>query len=64
MIHRPASYQHTCLDDGVPAAFELLQQEQWQPTLALDEEGLPAAFAPYPLQHMSPTRFTPPSRRR
>lgn len=32
--------------------FEQLEQEQWQPTLALDEDDAPLAFAPYPLQHL------------
>lgn len=32
--------------------FDQLAQEQWQPTLALDEEDRPLAFAPYPLQHL------------
>ncbi|MBI1880985.1 MAG: NFACT family protein [Chloroflexi bacterium] len=36
--------------------FEHLWQEQWQPTLALDEEDLPAAFAPYPLRHLPRTQ--------
>ncbi len=32
--------------------FELLHTEQWQPTLAIDEDDAPAAFAPYPLTHL------------
>jgi predicted ribosome quality control (RQC) complex YloA/Tae2 family protein len=36
--------------------FEHLRQEDWQPALALDEEDLPVAFAPYPLRHLPPTR--------
>ncbi|MCL4301683.1 MAG: NFACT family protein [Anaerolineae bacterium] len=36
--------------------FDHLAQEQWQPTLALDEEDRPLAFAPYPLQHLPRTQ--------
>ncbi|GIK43277.1 MAG: hypothetical protein BroJett011_71100 [Chloroflexota bacterium] len=36
--------------------FDQLAQEQWQPTLALDEEERPLAFAPYPLQHLPRTQ--------
>jgi len=36
--------------------FNLLQTGNWQPTLAIDEDGQPAAFAPYPLQHLPNTR--------
>ncbi|MCK6626147.1 MAG: NFACT family protein [Anaerolineae bacterium] len=36
--------------------FEQLEQETWQPTLALDEEDIPLAFAPYPLQHLPRTQ--------
>jgi predicted ribosome quality control (RQC) complex YloA/Tae2 family protein len=36
--------------------FEHLWQDQWQPTLAFDEEGLPVAFAPYPLEHLPRTQ--------
>ncbi len=32
--------------------FEHLWQDQWQPTLALDEEENLLAFAPYPLHHL------------
>jgi len=38
--------------------FYLLEDEQWQPTLALDEDDAPAAFAPYPLRHWPVTRPT------
>jgi predicted ribosome quality control (RQC) complex YloA/Tae2 family protein len=36
--------------------FDQLAQEQWQPTLVLDEEDRPLAFAPYPLQHLPRTQ--------
>ncbi|GAB4421071.1 MAG: NFACT RNA binding domain-containing protein [Anaerolineae bacterium] len=36
--------------------FEQLEREAWQPTLALDEEDIPLAFAPYPLQHLPRTQ--------
>jgi predicted ribosome quality control (RQC) complex YloA/Tae2 family protein len=36
--------------------FGLLQNGEWQPTVAIDEDGQPEAFAPYPLQHLSGTR--------
>lgn len=36
--------------------FDHLWHNQWQPTLAYDEEGLPEAFAPYPLRHLGNTR--------
>lgn len=36
--------------------FDLLPSERWQPTLALDEEGRPEAFAPYPLRHLPTTQ--------
>lgn len=36
--------------------FDQQAQEQWQPTLALDEEDQPLAFAPYPLQHLPRTQ--------
>jgi predicted ribosome quality control (RQC) complex YloA/Tae2 family protein len=36
--------------------FNQLAQEQWQPTLALDEEDRALAFAPYPLQHLPRTQ--------
>jgi predicted ribosome quality control (RQC) complex YloA/Tae2 family protein len=32
--------------------FEHLWHDQWQPTLAFDEEGSPLAFAPYALHHL------------
>ncbi len=32
--------------------FEHLWEDRWQPILAVDEEGSPAAFAPYPLSHL------------
>lgn len=32
--------------------FEQLDREKWQPSLALDEDDVPLAFAPYPLQHL------------
>jgi predicted ribosome quality control (RQC) complex YloA/Tae2 family protein len=38
--------------------FDQLRQEKWQPTLALDEEGLPLAFAPYLLQHLAHNQTT------
>jgi predicted ribosome quality control (RQC) complex YloA/Tae2 family protein len=38
--------------------FEQAKQEQWQPTLALDEEGDPLAFAPYTLTHLPEARPT------
>lgn len=68
IVYRAAGRADTPVSqlDNVPALlaafrqlFELLQQEAWQPTLALDEEGLPAAFAPYPLQQLSPTQVYP-----
>lgn len=68
IVYRAAGRADTPVSqlDNVPALlaalrqlFELLQQEAWQPTLALDEEGLPAAFAPYPLRHLSPTQVYP-----
>jgi predicted ribosome quality control (RQC) complex YloA/Tae2 family protein len=36
--------------------FDHLWRNQWQPTLALDEDGLPVAFAPYPLRHLEHIR--------
>jgi predicted ribosome quality control (RQC) complex YloA/Tae2 family protein len=36
--------------------FEYLWNETWQPTLALDDEAHPVAFAPYPLHHLPHTR--------
>jgi predicted ribosome quality control (RQC) complex YloA/Tae2 family protein len=36
--------------------FEQLEREEWQPTLALDEDDVPLAFAPYPLQHLPRTQ--------
>jgi predicted ribosome quality control (RQC) complex YloA/Tae2 family protein len=36
--------------------FEHLRQDHWQPTLAVDDEGQPLAFAPYPLRHLPGTR--------
>jgi len=38
--------------------FEQLEREEWQPTLALDEDDVPLAFAPYPLQHLPRTQST------
>ncbi len=32
--------------------FGHLAEDRWEPTLALDEEGAPLAFAPYPLTHL------------
>jgi predicted ribosome quality control (RQC) complex YloA/Tae2 family protein len=32
--------------------FDHLWRDHWQPTLALDEDGYPLAFAPYPLRHL------------
>jgi predicted ribosome quality control (RQC) complex YloA/Tae2 family protein len=37
--------------------FDHLWQDQWQPTLAFDEEDLPVAFAPYPLEHLAHTQL-------
>ncbi|MEW5958095.1 MAG: NFACT family protein [Chloroflexota bacterium] len=34
------------------------QHGRWQPTLAVDDDGEPAAFAPYPLLHLANTRPT------
>ncbi len=36
--------------------FGHLWQNHWQPTLALSEDELPVAFAPYPLHHLPQTR--------
>jgi predicted ribosome quality control (RQC) complex YloA/Tae2 family protein len=36
--------------------FDYLRQDQWQPILALDDEGSPIAFAPYPLRHLPRTQ--------
>lgn len=36
--------------DGV---FAHLHENRWQPTLALDEDAIPKAAAPYPLTHLS-----------
>ena len=36
--------------------FDHLWQDQWQPTLAFDEEEMPIAFAPYPLRHLENIR--------
>jgi predicted ribosome quality control (RQC) complex YloA/Tae2 family protein len=36
--------------------FEHLWHDQWQPTLAFEEEGQPLAFAPYPLHHLPHTQ--------
>ncbi|MBN1992476.1 MAG: NFACT family protein [Anaerolineae bacterium] len=38
--------------------FDHLRQNQWQPTLAFDKDGLPTAFAPYPLHHLAHTQPT------
>ncbi len=35
--------------------FERLDKEEWTPTLALDEDDSPTAFAPYPLTHLPHT---------
>lgn len=39
--------------------FDMLRQEQWQPALAFDDDGLPVAFAPYPLHHLANVRHPP-----
>jgi predicted ribosome quality control (RQC) complex YloA/Tae2 family protein len=44
--------------DAFHELFNLLQAEQWQPTLAVDDDGSPVAFAPYPLTHFPATRPT------
>ncbi len=36
--------------------FDLLRDDQWQPTLAVDDEETPLAFAPYPLRHLPHTK--------
>lgn len=36
--------------------FQHLWNNQWQPTLALDDEDQPVAFAPYPLHHLAGSR--------
>ena len=36
--------------------FSYLWNDEWQPTLALDEDDVPIAFAPYPIHHLSETR--------
>src|SRR4030095_14188158 len=36
--------------------FEQFKHEHWQPTLAVDEEELPLAFAPYTLTHLPEQR--------
>lgn len=36
--------------------FEHLWQERWEPTLAVDEDDSPLAFAPYPLRHLPRNR--------
>jgi predicted ribosome quality control (RQC) complex YloA/Tae2 family protein len=36
--------------------FDFLRRNQWQPTLALDDENAPLAFAPYQLKHLPRTR--------
>lgn len=39
--------------------FARLEQNDWQPTLAFDDDENPLAFAPYPLHHLPHTRPTP-----
>jgi predicted ribosome quality control (RQC) complex YloA/Tae2 family protein len=36
--------------------FDHLWRDHWQPTLALDEDGHPLAFAPYSLRHLDNTQ--------
>ncbi len=38
--------------DAFQTLFTRLQQDEWQPSLAVDEAGYPLAFAPYPIQHL------------
>ncbi len=38
--------------------FDHLWHNHWQPTLAVDEDGEPIAFAPYPLQHLPNNQTT------
>jgi predicted ribosome quality control (RQC) complex YloA/Tae2 family protein len=40
--------------------FDHLWHDHWQPTLALDEDGHPLAFAPYPLRHLANTQTVEP----
>lgn len=42
--------------DAFHGLFALLRTEQWQPTLAVDEDDSPLAFAPYPLTHLPDAR--------
>lgn len=42
--------------DAVHTLFQQFEDDRWQPTLAFDDEGMPVAFAPYPLHHLSHTR--------
>ncbi|MBN1221585.1 MAG: NFACT family protein, partial [Anaerolineae bacterium] len=46
----------TPLLDAVNTLFDHLQRNQWQPTLAFDEDNAPVAFAPYPLHHLPKTQ--------
>jgi predicted ribosome quality control (RQC) complex YloA/Tae2 family protein len=46
----------TALLTAFQQLFEHLWRERWQPTLALDDEGQPLAFAPYPLTHLPHTQ--------
>ncbi len=53
--------QLSALRPVLDAFYELfghLEHDQWQPTLAFDEEGEPLAFAPYPLHHLANTQPT------
>jgi predicted ribosome quality control (RQC) complex YloA/Tae2 family protein len=39
--------------------FTRLEEGNWQPTLAVDEDNIPEAFAPYPLTHLAHTEPAP-----
>lgn len=40
------------LREAIAGLFALLESESWQPTLAVDDDDQPTAFAPYPLTHL------------
>lgn len=42
--------------DAFHKLFDLLRTEEWQPTLAIDKDDSPVAFAPYPLTHLPDAR--------
>ena len=44
------------LIDAFHELFAHFWQNDWQPTLAFDEDELPLAFAPYPVQHLPGVR--------